>query len=152
MGDVADRLEQARAAYGRREWSAAHEQLARLVEDAWTLATGSDLANPDVEGPRPLSWKLTTAYLERLLPVAHRDPAVAEAFVRVVGMLDRPQQLFRPGLVWRVLTGGSGPRRPLAPRTSTGSTDTPPGHVTEAGRAVVRHRPDRARAAWPRGR
>ena len=76
---------------------------APFVEDAWTLATGADLADPDVEGPRPLSWKLTNAYLERLLPVAHDDPAVAEALVRVIGLLDRPQELFHPALVWRVL-------------------------------------------------
>lgn len=79
------------------------------VQDAWELATGSDLANPEVDGPRPLSWRLTNAYMQRLLPAAHRDPVVAAAFIRVVGMLDRPQQLLHPRILGRVLGGA---RRP----------------------------------------
>ncbi|MGY1718325.1 FAD-dependent oxidoreductase [Blastococcus sp. SYSU DS0552] len=75
------------------------------VQDAWDLATGSDLAHPDVDGPRPVSWRLTTAYLQRLLPAAHHDPQVAEAFIRVVGMLSRPQALTHPRLLGRVLIG-----------------------------------------------
>ena len=74
-----------------------------VVQDAWELATGSDLAHPDVDGPRPLPWRLITAYMQRLLPAAHHDPAVASAFIRVVGMLDRPQQLMAPRTLWRVL-------------------------------------------------
>jgi 2-polyprenyl-6-methoxyphenol hydroxylase-like FAD-dependent oxidoreductase len=73
------------------------------VQDAWELATGSDLAHPEIDGPRPLSWRLTSAYMQRLLPVAHHDPAVAEAFVRVIGMLARPQDLMHPRILWRVL-------------------------------------------------
>ncbi|MDZ7705074.1 MAG: hypothetical protein U5L04_11400 [Trueperaceae bacterium] len=87
-----------------------------VVEDAWTLATGADLANPEVEGPRPLQWRLTNAYLQRLLPVAHHDPDVAEAFVRVIALLDRPQDLFHPAIVWRTLTGGNG-----TPTTAAGA-------------------------------
>ena len=75
------------------------------VQDAWDLATGSDLAHPEVDGPRPPSWRVMNAYLERLLPVAHHDPVVAEAFIRVVGMLARPSELIRPHVLWRVLTG-----------------------------------------------
>jgi 2-polyprenyl-6-methoxyphenol hydroxylase-like FAD-dependent oxidoreductase len=73
------------------------------VQDAWELATGTDLANPDVDGPRPLAWRLTNAYMQRLLPAAHHDPVVAEAFIRVVGMLDRPQALMHPRILRRVL-------------------------------------------------
>jgi 2-polyprenyl-6-methoxyphenol hydroxylase-like FAD-dependent oxidoreductase len=73
------------------------------VQDAWELATGSDLAHPEIDGPRPLSWRLTNAYMQRLLPVAHHDPAVATAFIRVIGMLARPQDLMHPRILWRVL-------------------------------------------------
>jgi 2-polyprenyl-6-methoxyphenol hydroxylase-like FAD-dependent oxidoreductase len=75
------------------------------VQDAWDLAAGSDLAHPQIEGPRPVSWRLTNAYLQRVLPVAHRDPVVAEAFIRVVGMLARPPELMRPAVLRRVLFG-----------------------------------------------
>jgi 2-polyprenyl-6-methoxyphenol hydroxylase-like FAD-dependent oxidoreductase len=75
------------------------------VEDAWELATGSDLAHPDVDGPRPEAWHHTTAYLGRLLQLAHRDPEVAAAFIRVVGMIDRPEALLRPSIRGRVMAG-----------------------------------------------
>jgi hypothetical protein len=98
------------------------------VQDAWDLAAGGDLAHPEVEGPRPPSWRLTTAYLQRLLPVAHHDPVVATALIRVIGMLDRPQRLMRPQVLRRVLGGSrlngatAAQRRPASetvqPRTS----------------------------------
>jgi 2-polyprenyl-6-methoxyphenol hydroxylase-like FAD-dependent oxidoreductase len=77
-----------------------------VVQDAWDLATGADLAHPEVEGPRPLPWKLNTAYMQRLLPVAHHEPEVAAALIRVIGMIDRPQQLMSPRTLWRVLRDG----------------------------------------------
>jgi 2-polyprenyl-6-methoxyphenol hydroxylase-like FAD-dependent oxidoreductase len=86
------------------------------VQDAWDLAAGSDLADPQVEGPRPASWRLTNAYLQRLIPVAHHDPVVAEAFARVVGMLARPPELMRPSVLRRVLRGSR--RRGRAPTPS----------------------------------
>lgn len=93
-----------------------------IVEDAWTLAAGADLANPEVEGPRPLPWKLTNGYLQRLLPVAHHDSDIAEAFVRVIALVDRPQALFHPGMVWRVLTSGNG--APTAPAETSAGAET----------------------------
>lgn len=86
------------------------------VQDAWDLAAGGDLAHPEIEGPRPPSWRLTTAYLQRLLPVAHHDPVVGAALIRVIGMLDRPQRLMRPQLLWRVLDSSrrTGRRTPSA--------------------------------------
>lgn len=99
---------------GRRVLAAA----APFVEDAWAMATGADLAHPDVEGARPLSWRLNNAYMQRLLPAAHRDPVVAAAFIRVIGMLDRPQELMHPRMLWRVL----GPTRDEAPTAAAGAT------------------------------
>lgn len=104
------------------------------VQDAWDLAAGGDLAHPEVEGPRPPSWRLTTAYLQRLLPVAHHDPVVGAALIRVIGMLDRPQRLIRPQLLRRVLGGSrpSGRRTPTSgpavrsPSGATGPADQQP--------------------------
>ena len=75
------------------------------VQDAWDLATGSALANPQIDGPRPLSWRVTNAYLKRLLSAAHDDEVVASSFIRVIGMLARPSELMRPHILARVLTG-----------------------------------------------
>jgi 2-polyprenyl-6-methoxyphenol hydroxylase-like FAD-dependent oxidoreductase len=101
------------------------------VQDAWDLSAGADLVHPEVEGPRPLPWRLTTAYLQRLLPVAHRDPEVAAALIRVIAMIDRPQQLMRPETLWHVLRGARGPATPSLPerggdRARAGSGDERP--------------------------
>lgn len=104
LGDVLDRHGLGRV--GRRVLSAARP----AVQDAWDLATGSDLAHPEVEGPRPLPWRLTTAYMQRLLPVAHEDPDVAAALISVIGMADRPQALMRPRVLWRVMGPARRPR------------------------------------------
>jgi 2-polyprenyl-6-methoxyphenol hydroxylase-like FAD-dependent oxidoreductase len=77
---------------------------------AWDLAVGSDLALPDVAGPRPLSVRLSNAWVDRLLAVAEHDTHVAERFGAVADLLAPPATLFAPGIVWRVLAGGR--RRP----------------------------------------
>lgn len=92
---------------------------------AWDLAVGSDLALPDVAGPRPLSVRLSNAWVDRLLAAAEHDTHVAERFGAVADLLAPPAALFAPRLAWRVLTRSRrrrGPRRssiraasPLAP-------------------------------------
>jgi 2-polyprenyl-6-methoxyphenol hydroxylase-like FAD-dependent oxidoreductase len=89
---------------------------ARAIDDAWTLATGADLAQPTVAGPRPARVRLVNAYLRRLHAAAERDPTLALAFINVVAMIDRPQRLLNPGPVGRVLAASlRSPRRPAAP-------------------------------------
>jgi len=73
------------------------------VDHAWDMATGADLALPDIEGPRSLQVRLTNAYISRLLAVAAHDPVVAAAFTRVTGMVEPPPSLLRPALARRVL-------------------------------------------------
>lgn len=113
---------------GRRTLCAAQQ----TVQDAWDLATGATLAHPQVEGPRPLPWKLTTAYMGRLLAAAHRDPAVAAALIRVIGMIDRPSSLMAPGTLWRVL------RNPRAARTSQHADAFPRSRVAGVGDGLGR--------------
>lgn len=74
------------------------------VQDAWDLTSGSHLARPDIDAPRPVSWRLTNSYLSRLVPTAHHDPTVAAALIRVFGMLDRPSTLMHPQTLHRVLS------------------------------------------------
>lgn len=77
----------------------------RLVDHAWQMAVGSDLALPEVDGERPLHVRLLNAYIERVLRVAQRDRVVATAFRNVVGMLQPPPHLMRPAVALRVLRG-----------------------------------------------
>lgn len=114
--------------------------IARLVDVAWDMAVGGDLAFPQVPGPRPAKVRLVNAYLARLQAAAASDASLATAFIRVVGMLDRPEALLRPDRVIRTLraprypvrTPGSGPvPTPISPSSNgrpppTGSpTDQP---------------------------
>jgi 2-polyprenyl-6-methoxyphenol hydroxylase-like FAD-dependent oxidoreductase len=91
---------------------------ARTIDDAWTLATGADLAQPTVAGRRPARVRLLNAYLRRLHAAAEHDPQLALAFINVMAMFDRPQRLLHPGPVGRVLAASlRAPRRPAAART-----------------------------------
>jgi 2-polyprenyl-6-methoxyphenol hydroxylase-like FAD-dependent oxidoreductase len=75
---------------------------ARYVRVAWQTAVGSDLALPEVVGPRPWTMRITNAYLERVMTAAETDPVVAGQFSRVIGMIDPPSRLLRPSMLARV--------------------------------------------------
>ena len=79
---------------------------AKGVDHAWKMATGSDLALPEVEGARTLEVRLINAYMRRLLSVAAHDPVVATAFIRVTGMLDPLPSLLHPSVALRIAAFG----------------------------------------------
>lgn len=111
-----DCLSQGRDDLGRRFLRAAGS----CVNTAWQMAVGADLALPQVAGPRPASVRLSNWYTERVLTAAENDPAVTEAFFRVMNLVDPPSHLFHPSIVRRVATGASrrrrdASRRPLVP-------------------------------------
>lgn len=83
----------------RRFFRAAGKQ----VDVAWQLAVGSDLALPEVAGPRPASVRLVNAYVDRVQAVAEHDPDIAQRFLQVVSLVEPPASLFRPTVVRRVL-------------------------------------------------
>ena len=89
----------------------------RMVDDAWKLATGADLAHRDVVGPRPLSWRVINSYLNRAVPVSHHDPGVGKVLMEVNSLVAPPQRLLHPRIAWRVLR----PRR---------ARPHPAGHLT----------------------
>lgn len=90
------------------------KSIAKPVDAAWQLATGADLALPEIEAPRTRQVRMVNAWVERVLTAAETDADVAEAFVRVSGLVDPPYALFRPRLVASVLRQGRrrGGRRP----------------------------------------
>ena len=89
--------------------------VAKVADHAWKMATGADLAPPDVEGPRTVQVRLVNAYMDRLLAVAVHDPAVAASFIRVAGMVDPLPTLLRPALAMRVLRPHGQPRGAQGP-------------------------------------
>ena len=78
----------------------------RLLDSPWSIAAGSDLVYPEVEGKRVPAMRLVRRYLARLLLVAQEDTLVNTAFQRVTNFIDPPTNLFRPNIFLRVMFGG----------------------------------------------
>lgn len=76
---------------------------AREIRTPWRAAVGSDLALPQIQGKRPMSVRVTNAYLDRVLEAAETDPAVVQQFLRLITMLDPPSQLLHPSTMLRVV-------------------------------------------------
>ncbi len=112
-------LEQGIQGIARRFFRAA----TRIVDQAWDLAVGGDLALPEVAGRRTVPVRLRNAYMRRLLAAAERDPVVVEHLAPVIALLEPPTEILRPAVIRRVLVGagrrGGGER---APRPRAGAT------------------------------
>jgi 2-polyprenyl-6-methoxyphenol hydroxylase-like FAD-dependent oxidoreductase len=78
-------------------------RIAKVIDIPWEIAVGADLAFPGVPGKRTAKIRMVNAYLPRLHAAAAVDPSLARAFIRVMGMVDRPEGLLRPDRVLRVL-------------------------------------------------
>jgi len=76
---------------------------ARPVAAAWQLATGSDLAMPELGLTVPRQARVANAWVDRMLRAAGRDDDAAVAFLRVTSLIDPPAALFRPRAVARVV-------------------------------------------------
>ncbi|GAB7066509.1 FAD-dependent monooxygenase [Mycolicibacterium hodleri] len=79
-----------------------HRASAKKIRVAWQTAVGSDLALPEIPGPRTMTARITNAYVGRVLAAAESDPFVAQEFLRVTGMLTTPARLLRPDFVAHV--------------------------------------------------
>jgi 2-polyprenyl-6-methoxyphenol hydroxylase-like FAD-dependent oxidoreductase len=102
---------------------------AKPIDIAWRMAVGSDLALPQVQGPRPLAVRLINAYIHRLLVAAEHDPIVAARFLRVSAFVDKPPRLMTPPIVARIIA---------ADRRVHRTTACPPQSAAPAGSLAVR--------------
>lgn len=93
---------------------------ARVIEVPWDMAAGSDLAFSEVTGARSAKTRVGITYIPRLHAAAAHDAKLAATFLRVAGMLARPETLFRPDILLRVLRQSA--RRPASAGTSTAVT------------------------------
>jgi 2-polyprenyl-6-methoxyphenol hydroxylase-like FAD-dependent oxidoreductase len=85
-------------------WRRHFQAMAKAVDDPWTISTSNDLAFSGVTGRRTPLVRVVNAYLPRLHELGERDPEAAAAFLRVVGLLEPPATMLRPGLALRVMT------------------------------------------------
>ena len=86
-------------------------QIGRIVDVPWSMATGGDLAFPNVAGHRNMQMRVLNGYLAKLFAGAAHDPRLGRAFLRVAGLVDPPQALLAPGVAARVLRAARAGRR-----------------------------------------
>jgi 2-polyprenyl-6-methoxyphenol hydroxylase-like FAD-dependent oxidoreductase len=79
------------------------DRIETVVDDAWSLAVGTDFRFKETTGPKPPGTDLLNRYLSRFTRKAHADGDLSETYARVVMMERRPTTLLRPRVVWRVL-------------------------------------------------
>jgi hypothetical protein len=70
-----------------------------------------------VAGPRTAKSRIANWYIARLHVAAAQDSTLANAFVRVAAMVDRPEALFRPDITLRMLRAML---HPSLPSTTSG--------------------------------
>ena len=88
-----------------------YRSASKVIDTPWTIAVGSDLRMPQVEGKRTAAGRPMNWYIGRLHKLGHYDGEAALAFLRVAQLLDEPSSLMHPKLTWRVLTANFS-RRP----------------------------------------
>jgi 2-polyprenyl-6-methoxyphenol hydroxylase-like FAD-dependent oxidoreductase len=88
---------------------------ARAASTAWDMAANGDLRFPGVPGPRPLRTRVLNAWVRQVVRAATTDAEVAEAFLRTVNLMGRPESLLSPTLAVRVLRGPRAAPTPAAP-------------------------------------
>ena len=79
---------------------------AKVIDPAWQLAAGGDLALPEIPGHRSVATRMLNRYIARLHRAAEHDSQVPTAFVRVAALLDPPSAIATPRIMARVLAGG----------------------------------------------
>jgi flavin-dependent dehydrogenase len=77
-----------------------------IVDTAWTLALGESLKYPQTPGRRPLLFRASRLYRDRVANC--QDPVVTAEFYRVLTLTAPRTVLLRPGVVARAVTGSSG--------------------------------------------
>ncbi|WP_330231652.1 FAD-dependent monooxygenase [Nocardia sp. NBC_00508] len=100
----------------------------KVLDVAWQLSAGADLAHPGVTGPRTARTRFTNAYVARVHRAAHVDPRVARTFLRVANLVEPPAALLHPLLTGRILLRGGASWDP-----SQGIRPSGPGPVPAPG-------------------
>jgi 2-polyprenyl-6-methoxyphenol hydroxylase-like FAD-dependent oxidoreductase len=98
-----------------RLWRRFFRGAGKLIDGPWSIAVGTDLRFPEVDGPRTMQVRLVNAYVHRLHAAARTDAVLGTAFLRVLNLVDPPHRLLRPAILRRVLRGGISGSEPARP-------------------------------------
>ncbi|HEX6358900.1 FAD-dependent oxidoreductase [Actinophytocola sp.] len=108
------------------------QELAKAVNVPWDISAGGDLDFPEVEGNRTPKVKAGNAYMARLQYAATKDARLTTALMRVAGLMDRPETLFKPTTVARVLRHARRRPEPGPSWLDTAPPAEPPKDLPEA--------------------
>lgn len=99
-------------------------EVARQSKLPWILSTSEDLRYSAVDGVKP-SWtsRLMHRYIDHILQLSTKSPAVRRRSLKVFHMLRSPATLFHPGTIARVLRDAA--QWPTRPRTTGANTTSP---------------------------
>jgi 2-polyprenyl-6-methoxyphenol hydroxylase-like FAD-dependent oxidoreductase len=76
---------------------------AKIIDVPWVIAVNADLRYPQAKVAQTEEAKALNEYLRLVYRAAQVDPMIAVAIVRVINLLDTPEQLQRPAIVTRVM-------------------------------------------------
>jgi len=99
----------------------AQRAMARIAGRGWLVSASEDRRYPVTGGAGPAT-RLLHRYMDRVMLATTVDPRVANTFLRVLNMLDKPFTLQRPDVMVRVIRGA---RRARRERRGHAVTDRP---------------------------
>ncbi|GIG56544.1 FAD-binding monooxygenase [Longispora fulva] len=85
--------------------TAFYQRAAAVISTPWQFAVGGDFAYPQTQGPRPKGIGLLNWYSRRIQIAAQTDPEVRRTFTAVQHLIEGPEALRTPKMVWKVLFG-----------------------------------------------
>jgi 2-polyprenyl-6-methoxyphenol hydroxylase-like FAD-dependent oxidoreductase len=96
------------------------KRLARIIATPWTLSTSEDSRYRGVEGKKPGAVdRFMQSYVDRAMAASTYDTNVRLSMLRVFGLIAGPQELFRPPIAARIISGAIARRlgRPAPPQS-----------------------------------
>ena len=76
---------------------------AKVIDNPWSIAVGSDLNMPETQAHRGLSTRIINWYMSQVHKRGHHHTDAAIAFIRVAQLMDSPPAVMRPALAVRVM-------------------------------------------------
>jgi 2-polyprenyl-6-methoxyphenol hydroxylase-like FAD-dependent oxidoreductase len=76
-----------------------------VIASPWRIAANNDLRMPATRGKRTLMGRFSNWYIARLHRAAQHDVTLFFAFLDVINLTRKPEELLTPRLAWRVLCG-----------------------------------------------
>ncbi|HEX5405936.1 MAG TPA: FAD-binding monooxygenase [Pseudonocardiaceae bacterium] len=70
--------------------------IAKVIDVAWDVAAGGDLADPAVEGERTRKIKFQNSFNAKVVGAAMQDATVTDLFFRVACFVESPGAFFKP--------------------------------------------------------